>query len=201
MRVAMAAAAFVLSLGASAASACELPEIRQSGESRAAADERQRRDFQKSFWADSEVVFVGELSSIVRDRGVSVDVIPTASLKGEVKADRVTYPMDQSMLGCGLLSWPTMESPGVYFASRDPDGELRVKGMLTYEAIRDQALFNRLNEQIGLEPVPVEAREASLFPLMPSWAWLSVALGLSLLAGFWIGRASSKAPKSQKGRS
>ena len=155
-------------------------------------------------WAEADVVFVGELLSIRRADGVQVEVKPVGSLKGEAGTATIRYELDSAMLQCGLLSWPTMEAPGVYFANRASDGELRIEGMLTYDSIRDQTLFDRLHEQLGLEPVSVAVRDGAEAPpdrTMPHWAWLAGAAGVSLLAGALIGRASRKASNKQKPRS
>ena len=201
MRIAFVVGAIVVAIGASTARACELTDLRQPGESRASADDRLHRQFQKASWADSDVVFVGELIRIAREPGVNVEVRPIGSLKGEVGSALVRYELDSEMLQCGLLSWPTMEDPGVYFANRESDGSLRVEGMLTYDNVRDQALFNRLRKQLDLEPQPLAVRDGAEAPLartLPLWAWLAGTASLSLLVGFFIGRVGRKPAYRQK---
>lgn len=204
VRLSITAAAIALIVAAHPARACELPDLRQAGESRASADDRLRRDFQARLLADSEVVFVGDLSSMTRDHGVSVAVAPIAFLKGKLRVDSVNYLLEQTMLACGLLSWPTMEFPGVYFGNRDPSGEFRVTGMLTYDAIRDQALLHQFNERLDLGPPTLAVRHGPdelQFRRLPNWTWFSGAIALSLLAGAWIGRASRKTSPKQTPRS
>lgn len=204
MRGVPAAVVVAAGIGVTAAQACEVPDLRQPGETRASADERLHRESQARLFAESDVVFIDELSSIARQDGIYIEVTPLGPLKGEVRSARIGYPFDQSMLGCGLLSWPTMESPGVYFATRTSNGELRVSGMLTYDAIRDQALLEQVNERMGLESVSLASGDRmSSSPaqsLLP-WAWLAGAAGLSFLTGLGIGRMGRKASNRQRLRS
>ena len=203
MRALLIAAVIAVGSGVPDAQACSLPGGRLSGETESQAYDRFYRAHQDRLWADADVVFVGEVLSLRKSGDTfDVEVLPRGALKGEVGAAPITYPLDYDGLACGTRGFPAVTFPGVFYASRARDGALHVDGMLNSEDIRDEALRDRLYRQLGMEPIPRGLPdEADRAPVLPHWAWLAGAAGISLLAGFSIGRAGRTASNKQKTRS
>jgi hypothetical protein len=164
--------------------------------------DRNYRESRDAIWAKSDVVFVGQVLNMrATENTIEVTVRPRGALKGEVGTEPIVYLMDYDLLTCGVLSFPNMKAPGVFYATRDPNGQLVVDGMVNEEDIRDQALFDRLYEQLGWETVQLgPTYDESLPPVQPYWAWLAGTAGFSLFAGILIASLRRRAPKKQKPR-
>lgn len=198
--------AVALGLTPSIAEACSLNLNVREGETEEQAAARIYRADQDRLWAESEVVFVGEVLSLRRTGDTfEVEVLPRGALKGDVEPEPITYLLDQSGLGCGFRSFPTVMWPGVFYANRSPDDEIQVEGMLNYEEIRDPALQARFNQQIdvmdaeavatpdGSAATPSVARWLGY----PIWLWLAGCAGASFILGLLLGRVGRSASKKK----
>jgi hypothetical protein len=203
MRALLIAAAITVGTGMHGAHACSLPGERLSGESEAEAYDRFHRQHQDRLWAQADVVFVGEVVRLTKSGDTfDVEVLPRGALKGEIGTAPITYLLDYDGLACDAHGFPAMTFPGVFYASRTPDGALRVDGMLNSEDIRDDALRDRLYGQLGMEPIPrARLDEADRPPVLPHWVWLVGTASVALLAGVLIGRSGHTASNKQKPRS
>ena len=199
MRALLIAVAIAAGIGAPGVQACSLPDGRL-GETEAQATDRFYREYQEHLWRTSDVVFVGEVLSLRKSGDTfDVEVLPRGALKGEVGAAAIVYALDYDGLACNRLSFPAVTFPGLFYARRDPDRELRVVGMLNDVDIKNRTLRDRLYRQLGMEPIPPGLPDEAASRL-PHWFWLAGTAGISLLGGFLIGRTRSTASNKQKPR-
>jgi hypothetical protein len=180
----------------SIAEACSIAFERRDGESEEQAVDRWFRAREDEFWANSDVVFVGDVVTLRRlERDLMVEVQPLVALKGDIGSELIEYRLDDDQAGainCGRQSLPTVVFPGIFYARREPSGELRIDGMLNPEDVRDEALVARFFEAIEMTPFPLGAPEPEPPSLLERWEWLA-GIALSLLAGgILIGRRSRK---------
>ncbi len=189
-------AAALIGLTPSIAEACSIAFERRDGESEQQAADRWFRAREDEFWANSDVVFVGDVVTLRRsERDLMVEVQPRVALKGEIGSELIVYRLDDDQAGainCGRQSLPTVVFPGIFYARREPSSGLHVDGMLNPEDVRNEALVARFFEAVEMTPFPLGGPEPESPSLLERWEWLVGISLLSFLGGVALGRRSRK---------
>ncbi|RYF26967.1 MAG: hypothetical protein EOO23_08300 [Comamonadaceae bacterium] len=187
-------------LAASPALACSLHLTSRPGETEAQTAERVYRSAQDRLWTEADVVFIGDVRSLRRiGGGITVEVRPHQFLKGSADKALLTYVFSEDVdFACGFKGFPTVTTPGLFYARQSAEGGLDVTGMLNVTQIRDRELQGRIVDQID---VIASAPEVAPGPesTLPIWlGWSAGASFISLLVGFLIGRGRTARTKKSK---
>ena len=176
----------------------------QQGETEQQAWQRDRGTFQDERFRESSSVFVADVVELKRtgsgrDQGLEVAIQPLLAVKGPMPESVLRYQVDFKGTACGDWDLPSVGYPGLFYA----DARSSVKGMIVVARLEDQALRDRLSEEIDNAPLPSEVKPSIVDQVLAqqissSWPWIGTGLLVSLVVGFVIGRVSKPTKRQPK---